>query len=319
MGKKLIILVLALLSADLAAAKADTVSVYFPFNESLLNVQAKLHLDSAIYKGTIPPTARLQIIGYTDAVGSDTFNLRLSRQRAASVKGYLIESGFKAEDITLIMGKGEAFATVGERPGGNLADRRVDIVRALSPPRPHPGNSFVKVKSVPGGTSSSSTGIPINPPGGSQKASAIDISTVRVGESVVLDNIYFYPGKHIVRKESDESLNALAETLSTHTGIKIRIEGHVCCVPVSANDAVDDETGHEELSINRAIAIRDYLISHGIAKERLSVIGFGHRHPVITLSAAKKTPIRTGGLKSGLCSKGMPFNAPFHVLPGVHS
>lgn len=251
-------------------AQKDTVSVFFPFNVSTLSESAQAHLDSAIYRGTIPATEPIQIIGYADAVGSDTFNLHLSRERATSVKSWLIQSGFRDENITLVIGKGESGAKAKERPGGNLADRHVDIVR--SPAKTAvAANQVVKLRPGPS----------VPHTDGPLKASAVDLSAVPVGTTLLLDNIYFYAGRHIVREESDKALTALVDALKANPDIKIRIEGHVCCVPLSALDAIDDDTGREELSVNRAAIIREYLITHGIDKERLSFIGFGHRHPMV--------------------------------------
>lgn len=276
MRLRILLLLLFVLCAPQLYAQTDTVSVFFPFNESTLTQAATYRLDSAIYNGKIPARQAIKIIGYTDAVGRDTFNLRLSRQRAASVKAYLLQSGFEERHITLIVGKGESMARVAERPGGNMADRRVDIVPTGKVPPSPGGNSFVKFKSIPGTTSATESAATVP-----RKASATDIGNVRVGETLILDNIYFYAGRHIVRKESNEALDALVQSLKAHPNVRIRIEGHVCCVPAAAKDAIDDDTGREELSVNRAIAIRRYLVAHGIDEGRLSFAGFGHRNPII--------------------------------------
>jgi outer membrane protein OmpA-like peptidoglycan-associated protein len=269
LGKGILFLFITLSHSVHLRAQQDTVSVFFPFNVSSLSQQAQMRLDSAIYQGKIPAAQAIQIIGYADAVGSDSFNLHLSRERAANVKAWLIQSGFRDENITLVIGKGESEAKVKDRPGGNLADRHVDIVRSFLKPTVTKQLPAIKARPAP----VHATGL--------LKASATDISAVPVGETLLLDNIYFYAGRHIVRQESDKALAALVDALKANPDIKIRIEGHVCCVPSSALDAIDDDTGREELSVNRAAVIRQYLIDHGIEKERLSFIGFGHRHPLV--------------------------------------
>jgi outer membrane protein OmpA-like peptidoglycan-associated protein len=50
-----------------------------------------------------------------------------------------------------------------------------------------------------------------------------------------------------------------------------------------AKDAIDDDTGREELSVNRAAIVRQYLIDHGIEKDRLSFVGFGHHYPLVPI------------------------------------
>ena len=101
------------------------------------------------------------------------------------------------------------------------------------------------------------------------------------GEALVLDKIYFYAGRHVWKDESRGTLEALYDALSASPKIKVRIEGHVCCVSPGVPDALDDDTHNMELSMMRAKAIRDYLVGRGIAPERLQFTGFGHRHPVV--------------------------------------
>ena len=268
---------LALLTAGRALAQQDTFSVYFPFNSSVLTEESKFYIDSVIYANAISANKPLQIIGYADAVGADTFNLRLSRQRADGVRSYLIRSGFRKGDITLIIGKGEATAKAPEQPGGNQPDRRVDIVserpKRVKSPRPMPPARITVFSPTPAAP---------------RLASTTDLGSVPVGETVVLDNIYFYAGRHIVREDSRAALDELVASLKDHPNVRIRIEGHVCCVPARAKDALDDDTGYEELSVNRAAYIREYLIKNGIPEDRLSFIGFGHKRPVVPVERSEE-------------------------------
>jgi outer membrane protein OmpA-like peptidoglycan-associated protein len=277
-SRRLIIFLFALMYAGNAVAQqSEKVSVYFPFGESVLSNEARFAIDSAIYSGTISVGQSVQIIGYTDAVGEDMFNLQLSRKRATIVKTYLVSSGFRANQITLVIGKGESLATEPAKPGGNLRDRRVDIM-AIS--------SKVKVKTIPINRPKPLRTAPVA--GMQVQPVKEDISKVAVGQTMVLENIYFYAGRHIVRAESFPALNALVESLRDHPDIRIRIEGHVCCIPASSPDAIDNDAGGPNLSINRAAAIYDYLLAHGIEKERLSYVGFGRRHPVVPVERTEE-------------------------------
>lgn len=275
------LLAAVLISTPLRAA-SDTISVFFPFNESTLTEFAKAKIDSAIYVGAIPSAQSLAIIGYADAVGADSFNLRLSQQRAGNVKAYLVQSGYKPQLITLITGKGELGAAP-EVAGGTLLDRRVDIVRISRPKDESNVIRLADLKDVPA--------VPgVTPPGPAtaRKASETNIASVPVGEALLLDNIYFYAGRHVVRPESYPSLEDLAKSLIDHPDVKIRIEGHVCCVPATVRDAIDDDTGLEELSLMRALAIRDYLLRKGIAPERLKYAGFGHKYPIVPVERTEE-------------------------------
>ena len=82
-------------------------SVNFDLNKSSLTSTAKANLDKLVpvfndYKDT-----DIQIFGYTDSSGSDDYNLKLSEQRAASVKTYLVSKGINASRINTV-GRGEA-------------------------------------------------------------------------------------------------------------------------------------------------------------------------------------------------------------------
>lgn len=70
---------------------------------------------------------RFEIIGHTDASGSDSYNLALSNRRAASVKAYLIAHGVPAAHLRA-EGRGETELLKGENPFSGV-NRRV-VLRA---------------------------------------------------------------------------------------------------------------------------------------------------------------------------------------------
>jgi len=71
------------------------------------------------------------VVGHTDSVGSDSYNLALSERRAESVAAYLVRNGVIAERI-YIDGRGEAQPIASNQTEeGRAQNRRVEIV--LSP------------------------------------------------------------------------------------------------------------------------------------------------------------------------------------------
>ena len=249
------LLLLYLACCTPALASSDTLSIYFPLNSSVLTEEATQQLDAAIYKSAISESHPLQIIGYADVTGSEAYNLRLSNLRAISVKRYLLQSGFRPERITLVIGKGEEQSSKGRE--SDPTTRRVDLVRthataSIELPQP-----------------------PATPPPVTQRTvSNTDISIVAVGELLVLDKIFFEPGRHFFLESSTKALDDLSATLKAHPKVKISIEGHVCCTPGTA-DGMDEDTHKSELSVNRAIAVRNYLLRKGIAEHRLEFKGLG--------------------------------------------
>lgn len=71
---------------------------------------------------------RIQILGYTDARGSEAYNEKLSRERAEAVREYLTTQGIGADRIEAV-GRGEADPIASnDSPEGRANNRRVEIV-----------------------------------------------------------------------------------------------------------------------------------------------------------------------------------------------
>jgi outer membrane protein OmpA-like peptidoglycan-associated protein len=74
------------------------------------------------------PERNVLIEGFTDSVGSDSFNLDLSQRRADAVRVALVERGIAGPRIRT-RGYGEAYPVAGnETPAGRQQNRRVEIV-----------------------------------------------------------------------------------------------------------------------------------------------------------------------------------------------
>jgi outer membrane protein OmpA-like peptidoglycan-associated protein len=74
------------------------------------------------------PGLNLAVEGYTDSVGSEDFNLKLSQQRADTVRDYLVNQGLPDSFVTA-KGFGEADPVADNgTPAGRQQNRRVEIV-----------------------------------------------------------------------------------------------------------------------------------------------------------------------------------------------
>ena len=74
------------------------------------------------------PDLRLKVEGFTDSVGSDEYNLKLSEMRAAAVRDYLISQGVPVNKVVAQgFGKANPIAS-NETPEGRQRNRRVDLV-----------------------------------------------------------------------------------------------------------------------------------------------------------------------------------------------
>jgi outer membrane protein OmpA-like peptidoglycan-associated protein len=74
------------------------------------------------------PGLRLDVEGYTDSVGGDVYNQRLSEQRGASVRDYLVQQGMPGSSVTTRgFGKAEPVAS-NDTAQGRQQNRRVELV-----------------------------------------------------------------------------------------------------------------------------------------------------------------------------------------------
>lgn len=72
----------------------------FAFDSATFSVQGKAKLDELVDGlGAGANQANLTIVGYTDRIGSDSYNQNLSRRRADSVRDYLIARGLPAASL----------------------------------------------------------------------------------------------------------------------------------------------------------------------------------------------------------------------------
>lgn len=101
--------------------------VNFDFGSAKLRKGAGPTLDQAAedLKGANYP--HVQIDGYTDSVGKDAYNMKLSERRAESVKKYLVGKGVPADTLST-KGYGEThFIATNKTKAGRAENRRVEL------------------------------------------------------------------------------------------------------------------------------------------------------------------------------------------------
>ncbi|MBQ4076539.1 MAG: OmpA family protein [Mailhella sp.] len=100
--------------------------VNFAFNSYALDDKAKGVLDeaAAILKGK---NVNITLEGWTDSIGSDAYNMKLSQNRASAVKAYLVEQGVPASSINAI-GMGKSFKFDNATEEGRYLNRRVEFI-----------------------------------------------------------------------------------------------------------------------------------------------------------------------------------------------
>ncbi len=76
--------------------------VFFDFNKSDLTPQAMQIVDQAASNAGPAKVTQLTVTGHTDTVGSDAYNMRLSRRRAESVAVRLEKDGIPSSEIEIV-------------------------------------------------------------------------------------------------------------------------------------------------------------------------------------------------------------------------
>jgi outer membrane protein OmpA-like peptidoglycan-associated protein len=102
--------------------------VLFDFNKYTLKPEARERLARISGIVLAYPDLKLQIEGYTDAIGSDEYNQTLSDKRAEVVRDYLVTSGVSMNNVAARgMGKADPIADNGTAAGRKL-NRRVEMI-----------------------------------------------------------------------------------------------------------------------------------------------------------------------------------------------
>lgn len=115
-------------------------------------------------------------------------------------------------------------------------------------------------------------------PGSAPATGRSSLEAFQRGESTAtpasspLKEVHFDFDRYVLRGDAREALNANADWLKAHSSVVVEIEGHC------------DERGSNEynmaLGAKRAQAAMNYLITRGVAANRLSTISFGEEVPV---------------------------------------
>ncbi|HTJ62332.1 MAG TPA: OmpA family protein, partial [Alphaproteobacteria bacterium] len=114
--------------AQAPAAAPKSYLVFFDFNKSDLTPQAKDIVDTAAKNASATKVTQLTVTGHTDTVGSDAYNMRLSRRRAESVAAQLEKDGIASSEISIVA-KGKRDLLVPTADGvREPQNRRVQIV-----------------------------------------------------------------------------------------------------------------------------------------------------------------------------------------------
>lgn len=250
----------------------ESFSVYFESNKHQLNTKQQLVLNQWISQNK--DSKIVAIDGYTDEDGSNGFNDTLARKRVDFVISSLKDKIKIREDFrTRSYGENHILSKV------KSENRKVSIY-FISPkdlPReneilgikPEPIKAIKPVASYP-------PKLTIDNPNGTKTEMKLDtlfmqkISHAKAGEKLTIENLNFQINTFAIVSESRVKLYELLLVMKSNPGLKIQIQGHICCMPSDKQD----------LSTKRAKAITSFLLAYDISKTRLSYKGFGTTAPI---------------------------------------
>ena len=210
----------------------------------------------------------ISIFGFCDDVGADSYNLKLSQQRADAIKTIFSNNEISEDLITNVDGKGKILLKIVEEK--NIIkirglNRKVEIIVKPKPPK---AVEVITAKEEK----------PIEEP---QKKDATELlkGELKVGDEIVFDTILFKTGYSQIMPESKKILEAIAAVLLERKDIYFTIQGHVCCTQ-NTRDAVDRKTKLRNLSEARAEFIYNYFAKKGVDKKRMRHLGMRRKFPL---------------------------------------
>jgi len=106
----------------------------------------------------------------------------------------------------------------------------------------------------------------------------LELTPLAVGEIIKLNNVFFVQSKSEMLPESEPELERLFNLLDNNERLQIELGGHT--------DNQGSSSANLKLSEQRAFAVMNYLIDHGIDQKRLSYKGYGGSKPIASNASA---------------------------------
>ncbi len=107
----------------------------------------------------------------------------------------------------------------------------------------------------------------------------IKLKPIELGGKMNLYNIYFETDSFAILPESEPELQKLVAFLTLNPELKVEVQGHT--------DNSGNSSKNLALSELRAKSVVNYLVGRGIARNRLTSVGYGENRPVATNETKK--------------------------------
>jgi len=100
----------------------------------------------------------------------------------------------------------------------------------------------------------------------------MQVEEIKVGKAYRINNINFETNSSELNQQSKNIILEFAAFLKENSGVNVSIQGHT--------DNVGDAASNMKLSVERAAAVKQFLLEQSVAGERLDSKGFGMNKPV---------------------------------------
>ena len=235
-------------------------NIAFELNQSKLGKESFSELDNALKLLKDIPSLEIEISGHTDNTGSAENNERLSRLRAKAVRDYLISKG---GDINRITYKGygprQPIASNDTKEGRKLNRRTEFQVLKVAPEYSiSAGNAKQKLSDI------------LETP--RPKTADTASQALEIGKKIIANNISFDVNETSLQKESFVALDVFVKLMKDIPSLEIEVAGHT--------DNIGSSKANQELSVQRAKAVLDYIVSKGVDNNRMTFKGYGSSDPI---------------------------------------
>jgi type IX secretion system PorP/SprF family membrane protein len=235
-------------------------NIAFQLNQSKLGKESFPELDNALKLLKDIPSLEIEISGHTDNTGPAENNDRLSRLRAKAVRDYLISKGGDKDRITYKgYGSRQPIASNATKEGRTLNRRTEFQVTKVAPEYSISSGSaketLTKILETPRLKSSDTTS-----------------QALEVGKRIIANNISFDVSETTLQKESFVALDVFVKLMKDIPSLEIEVSGHT--------DNLGSSKNNQELSVQRAKAVLDYIAGKGIDKNRMTYKGYGSSDPI---------------------------------------
>lgn len=220
----------------------------------------------------------LAINGYTDEDGTSGYNDTLAQRRVNYVYNLVKNNVPTRSDF-----KTHSFGELHKQSANKAENRKVTIyylqhkdlykeneILGIEEPKPVAAAKkeiiYPETVMAPG-------------PGGKEEELKLDVAFMKqvaatpAGQKIVIPNLNFYENTYGIMPDSRPRLYELLEVMRANPQLKIKLQGHVCCMTAD----------RKNLSRDRAKAIVLFLTGQGIDRSRMTFEGFGVSQPLYTI------------------------------------